>query len=56
MRRKILAVIAAALLTAGALACDGGVKPECSDGAVKVEVRHGKSRTYHCYNGEWVRQ
>lgn len=58
MTRKTLAIITAAVILLGAMGADCGAAPksQCQDGSTKVQVVNGKSRTYQCENGEWVKR
>lgn len=58
MTRKTLAIVAAAVLALGAMGweCTAAPKSQCQDGSVKVTANKGKTATYHCENGEWVKQ
>lgn len=58
MTRKTLAIVTAAVLALGAMGweCKAAPKSQCQDGSTKVQVHNGKRTTYHCHNGEWVKQ
>lgn len=56
MKSKIAAVIVALLLGGIALDCAAAPQSQCQDGSTKVQHRNGKTTTYHCSNGEWVKE
>lgn len=56
VKSKIAAVIAALLLGGIALECAAAPQSQCQDGSTKVQHQNGKTTTYHCSNGEWVKE
>lgn len=56
VKKRLAIMLSVFVMTGIALDCTAAPKSQCQDGSVKVTVNRGHKATYHCSNGEWVKQ